>query len=214
MEGKQMTCIVGLETKDGVFIGGDNAGMIGWETRPLFQSKVFFNGPLLIGVCGKMRLLQVLRYVWEVPLPDPADTDYGYLCRVVVPNLRAMLEQQGYTVKEQTDGEPNYLDFLFGYQGRLYGMDSNFSVMQFADGFDAMGNGRDYALGALVALGRRHPMPARERVEQALAVAAHLVAGVEPPFTIEFQVRITREGHNGKSESGRGENREYVGRIE
>ena len=51
-----------------------------------------------------------------------------------------------------------------------------------ADGFDAVGSGAEYALGALKVSERMQPT---RRIKRALEVAAHFNMAVAPPFVVK-----------------------------
>ncbi len=57
-------------------------------------------------------------------------------------------------------------------------------MLRRVDGFDAVGCGQDYALGALRVLDRTKP---REALKAALDAAAHFSAGVSRPFLFETE---------------------------
>ena len=57
-----MTCIAAVGEAEQVFMGGDSMLAAGWDARISAMPKVFRNGPLLIGVAGSLRMLQLLQY--------------------------------------------------------------------------------------------------------------------------------------------------------
>ena len=84
-----MTCIVAIETPDGVWMGGDRMASDPWQGIELDEPKVFWNGPALIGCCGSIRQAQLMRYVLAVP----ADSLTWDVNRWVATDLtRAMIE--------------------------------------------------------------------------------------------------------------------------
>ena len=60
-------------------------------------------------------------------------------------------------------------------------MQADYSILRTADGFDAVGCGRSYALAAMKALSNLEPV---ERVRGALEIAAYFSNGVAGPFTV------------------------------
>ena len=71
--------------------------------------------------------------------------------------------------------------FLVGYKRRLYSVQSDFQVNEMADGFDAVGSGAEYALGAMLAL---KGVPPVTRLKRALAISAHFNMAVVAPFFV------------------------------
>ena len=57
-----MTCIVGLVDDGKVYMGGDAASVDGYIVRTSALSKVFRNGPFLIGYSTSWRMGQILQY--------------------------------------------------------------------------------------------------------------------------------------------------------
>jgi hypothetical protein len=55
-----MTCIVGLRQGGKVFIGGDSAGISGWDVTVRADPKVFLSGPYAMGFTSSFRLGQLL----------------------------------------------------------------------------------------------------------------------------------------------------------
>jgi ATP-dependent protease HslVU (ClpYQ) peptidase subunit len=175
-----MTCIVGVQTQDGVIIGGDSAGNSGWVRIHRADPKVFINGEYLIGFTDSFRMGQLLRFA---DLPKALDRHGGELDRFVttdlVEALRTLFKDGGYAKKESEREEGG--TFLVGVNGRLYRIESNYQVGWTHDGYDAVGCGWEVAYGALHATRSLKP---RSRVRSALEAAAHHSSGVHPPFTI------------------------------
>jgi ATP-dependent protease HslVU (ClpYQ) peptidase subunit len=175
-----MTCIAGIADGTRVWMGGDAAGVAGWEMKIMTLPKVFVRGPFLFGCTGSVRMTQILQHHLEVePQMEgvPADT---YMVRVFVEAVRACLKGFGYAKIESNREQGGF--FLVGYRGRLYSAESDFQVNESADGFDAVGVGAPYALAAMCALDE---LDSEARIRRALEIAAHFSIGVAPPFRIE-----------------------------
>lgn len=175
-----MTVIVGVETRDGVVIGGDSAGVSGYLLTSRADPKVFINGPYLIGYTTSFRMGQLLHYA---DLPKPLDRSGEDLDRFIatefVDSVRELLKTGGWAQKE-SDREAGGT-FLVGVSGRLYRVDSDYQVGWSLDGYAACGCGEEIALGVLHALRRAKP---GARVQRALEAAAHHSTGVAAPFVI------------------------------
>lgn len=172
-----MTCVVGLVDKKTVYIGADSASVSGWTSRITRLPKVFRRGPFLIGYTTSFRMGQLLEHALEVPLQGAETNDRRYMVTVFAETVRALLKERG-VAKIEANTESGG-QFLVGYRGHLYSVQSDFQVNEMADGFDAVGSGAEYALGALAALRTMKPLP---RLKRALEISAHFNMGVSPPF--------------------------------
>jgi len=169
-----MTCIVGLQRNGTVWIGGDSAGTAGnMHQRVRADKKVFIKGEFIIGFSGSFRMGQLLRHSLVPPEHVQGQDDLNYLVNDFVIAVRTCLE------KEPEDAAPR---FLFGYRGKLYGMQGDYQVAQPEDDFDALGSGGDVAIGALYA--SKSTRETEKRLTQALEASARNNAAVRPPFTI------------------------------
>lgn len=177
-----MTCIVGVEHEGAVYMGADGAAVDqGWNARPVKNSKIFIlQDKLLIGYTGSFRLGQILQHTLKIPTHLAEHDDLSFIVRFFVGETRRQLKDHGHTHindnSESTEG-----DFLLGYKGKLYKVQTDLSVLRHMDGFDAVGIGAPYALGALAVNSHLDP---EERVSQALHVAAKFSTGVGPPYAM------------------------------
>jgi ATP-dependent protease HslVU (ClpYQ) peptidase subunit len=175
-----MTCIVGLVHNGRVLIGADSAGVSGWDVSIRADRKVFLNSGFIMGFSSSFRMGQLL----AVKLSPPryhADTDlWRYMVGEFVEAARACLRAGGFSrVDNQVESGG---DFLVGFRGRLFRVESDFQVGESVEGFDAIGAGQSYALGSLTETGHIDP---GERVLRALRSAARFSLGVKGPFHVE-----------------------------
>jgi ATP-dependent protease HslVU (ClpYQ) peptidase subunit len=175
-----MTCVVGLVHAGRVYVGVDSAAVQGWTRRESRVNKVFRRGPFLIGYTTSFRMGQVLEHHLEVPRQLAGQSDEAYMVKHFIESARTLLKEKGFTKIESNSEKGG--QFLVGYRGKLYSIESDFQVGEQADGYDAIGSGADFALGAMRALGR---VPPTRRVRRALEIAAHFNMGVCAPFTIK-----------------------------
>lgn len=188
-----MTCIVGLvhaprgsrgkAPEKTVYIGADSASVLGWTSRVTSLPKVFQRGPFLIGYTSSFRMGQLLQHALAVPPQGTGKKDQDdmkFMVTVFAEHVRALLKERGMS-KVEANSESGG-QFLVGYRQRLYSIMSDFQVNEMADGYDAVGSGAEYALGALRALGPE--MPPKTRVRRALEVSAHFSMAVCPPFYV------------------------------
>lgn len=183
-----MTCIVGLECPDGrVIIGGDSAGVSGWDLDVRADTKVFTRGAMAYGFTTSFRMGQILRYAKGQALDGvmafDADVD-AWMATTFVDAVRKALKTGGYARKvneEETGGT-----FLVGVAGRLYCVQGDYQVERTVSGFNAVGCGAAYALGAMWVQGAgMDAMPvgaASHIVTHALEAAERFSAGVRGPM--------------------------------
>jgi hypothetical protein len=176
-----MTCIVGFVDKGDIYMGGDSAGVAGLNLHIRKDPKVFKKGAFVFGYTSSFRMGQLIRFRFKTPQRPEGMDDFEYMCTVFVDALRICFKTGGYS--KVNDNVETGGDFLVGYNGALYRIESDFQICISEDSFDAVGCGEGFALGALKALDRVDFTP-RERVRRVLAVAESLSAGVRGPFVI------------------------------
>lgn len=174
-----MTCIAGVVDGGRVYVGGDSAGVSGWFSLARSDEKVFKNGPFIMGFTTSFRMGQLLRYALVAPERRPDEDVYRFMVTTFVDAVRACLKAGGWAARtnEREDGGT----FLVAYAGRLFAIDDDYQVEEVHHGYNAVGTGREIAMGALHATVGR---PGRERVLAALAAAAEFNAAVRPPFVV------------------------------
>jgi ATP-dependent protease HslVU (ClpYQ) peptidase subunit len=176
-----MTCIVGLVHKGKVYMGGDSAGVSGYDITVREDPKVFNNSEFLIGFTTSFRMGQILRFQFNPPKVKGKDL-YKYMCTDFIDAIRKTFKTTGFL--KIHSAEESGGSFLVGYKGHLFSIDKDFQVGIPADRFDAVGSGHAYALGSMhtsAALGTISP---KARIEAALQSASYFNAGVRKPFLI------------------------------
>ena len=177
-----MTCIAGFVNKNDVWIGGDSAGVSGYNSRIRKDTKVFkVNGRFLIGYTSSFRMGQLLRFGFSPPEQKAKMPDYEYMCTAFIDAVRKRLKDGGYL--KIKDNEEEGGAFLVGYKGRLYCVEGDLQVGECIDGYDSVGCGDRYALGSLF-MTQNLDNP-EQRILQALKTAEYFSAGVRGPFIIE-----------------------------
>ena len=173
-----MTVIVGLVHHGAVHIGGDSAGVAGYDLTIRADHKVFANGPYLFGFTSSFRMGQLIRFALTPPEPH-GDLD-RFMVTEFIDAIRDCLKAGGFAKKDNEQEEGGC--FLVGIQGRLFKVDDDYQVGESLDGYTAAGCGEATALGALYATTDR--MAPTRRVEIALKAAERFSAGVRGPFII------------------------------
>lgn len=176
-----MTCIVGIEEKGKVYIGGDSAGVSGWNITIRADQKVFANGPMIFGFTSSFRMGQLIRFQLSIPecRAKTSGQELKFMCTDFIGAVRSCLKSGGYAEinnNVETGGK-----FLVGFRGHLYLVDSDFQVARSFDGYMAIGCGDNLALGAIAAMPNVYPPT---RIRRALEIAARHSGGVCGPFTI------------------------------
>jgi ATP-dependent protease HslVU (ClpYQ) peptidase subunit len=181
-----MTLVVGVAENGKVLIGADSANSWGNDTarsQVCRNSKVFRVGNLLIGSAGSGRVQNVLRYV-SFPKHPRGMTNFEYVAHLAAEAVRKAMIEAGAVDRHEGNAEEmtGNSSVLIGYRGGLYRMDSDFSVDEAADDFDAVGTGSPYALTVLEVTGEK---PAAERLRLALKATEKNCWSVRRPFRIE-----------------------------
>lgn len=177
-----MTCIVAVKGVDSIVMGGDSAGVSGYDIALRKDPKVFEIGQFVIGFTSSFRIGQVLMDL-KVPKQKGNQTDHQYMRTTFVKAVRTALEESG-CLKSDHEVKSGGC-FLVIYKKEIYRIEEDFQVEVRHDTFNACGCGESYAIGALAATDKHvlseHPDVA---VEIALSVAARYSGGVAAPWTI------------------------------
>ncbi len=179
-----MTCIVGIAEDGQVIIGGDSAGVGGYDLQIRADGKVFRTRNYVMGFTSSFRMGQLLRYGDLPEAPSTAenwDLD-RFMSTTFIDAVRKVLAAGGWLRTE--NGVERGGTFLVGVRGALYNVEGDFQVGRTMNGYGAVGCGQDLALGSLhtTAAGNLSP---HQRVELALLAAEHHSAGVCGPFAYE-----------------------------
>lgn len=177
---EEMTCIIGLVENGKVYMGGDSAAGDQYTSHAIVtHPKIFINGDFLIGYTTSFRMGQLLEHHLTVEPKQVGMSDMAYMVRVFIEATRKCFKKFAFAEVEnnqETGGQ-----FLVGYNGNLYEVHSNFQVNQWKSSFWACGCGFEQALVAMHLL---RDLPARDRIEQALAAVAEFSRWVAPPLHI------------------------------
>ena len=176
-----MTCIAGYVKGDRVWMGGDSAGVLGYDIRVMKNEKVFVRDAYVMGFMGSFRMGQLLQYKLAIPSCPDSVAPLVFMATDFIDAVRKCLGEGGF--REKKDEVETGGVFLVGVSGALYRIDYDFHVGQIHDRFTAIGSGEAYAMGALAAMThlKFHP---RDRLRRALAIAEKFGAGVRRPFVV------------------------------
>lgn len=179
------TCIVGYVRNSMVFIGGDSAGVSGYDITIRSDEKVFKNDKMIFGFTDSFRMGQLLRYSLKIPKQPKSMEDVKYMSTKFIDAVRACLKKGGYANKTnevETGGT-----FLVGYKGCLYTIYKDYQVAKHVKAYHAIGCGAKYAIGAIDTFIQwviESDDPGADAVEHALKIAAKYSGGVRGPFNI------------------------------
>jgi hypothetical protein len=177
-----MTCIVGLVNAGKVYIGSDSAGVSGLDIRIRQDPKVFIKDNMIFGSTSSYRMGQILRSSFVIPEHITTKNDFDYLCSDFVDGLISCFKEKGYA--RTNDNVVSGGEFILGYKGNLYKIESDFQVAKVNGFYDACGCGESYALGSLKTMENEGSYKPREMIEEALNVAEYFSAGVRAPFIV------------------------------
>lgn len=164
-----------------VVIGGDSASSNGSNIFIRKDPKVFKNGEFIFGCTTSFRMIQLLRFSFKPPEIKHKDI-YEYMCTDFINEVRECFKNGGY-LQKYTDGDEKGGSFLVGYKNRLFSIGDDFQVGENLNGMDACGCGKDFALGALLAL-RNTDTQINKRVTIAIGAAEFLSEGISKPFVL------------------------------
>lgn len=180
-----MTCIAAVTNSEQVWMGGDSAGVSGWDLSLRADPKVFTNGEFILGFTTSFRMGNLLRFAFTPPTPHEGQDLFAFMCVDFVNAVRDCLKAGGYASKSNETESGG--TFLVGFRGRLFRVDSDYQVGESRGGYDAVGCGAPYALGALSLMRSDEHFDRFEeatQVRNALEAAESHSAGVRGPFTI------------------------------
>ena len=181
-----MTCIVGFAVNGQVWMGGDSAGVCDMDLHTRKDKKVFKagqQGELILGFTDSFRMGQLLRFGLErVQPPDNPELLYRWMVKDFIDAVRELLSDGGFR-KIENEVERGGT-FLVGVRGRLFYVEGDFQVGENWCRYDAIGCGKNIALGSMYATSQWTDPP-QERVHMALMAAEEFSAGVRLPFVIE-----------------------------
>lgn len=174
-----MTCIVGIKSQNGLWIGGDSAVSSDNLVQTIADPKVWKKGQFIIGFAGSLRVGQIIKYKMKIPpINDRKPTEY-MVCSFI-DAMRKCLKAAG-AAREDKKEEEQENQFLIGFRGRLFEIDEAYGVCEINDEFIAIGSGTEYALGSLYTTKGKQP---EKRIWEALEASAYFCEGVRPPFHI------------------------------
>lgn len=182
-----MTCIVGFIEKGTTWMGGDSLGSNGFNGSVNKHPKVFHskdNKEIIMGYTSSFRMGQLLMFgkdLFDELSLVQNKIDYEYMVTKFIPNIQNLFAKGGY--EKVNNSVKSSGEFLLGHKDRLYKVQSNYSVLESSDNYNACGGGEYFAVGALKAMEDIDLTPI-ERIHKALQAASKFCVGVSAPFHI------------------------------
>jgi len=176
-----MTCIVGLVDNGTVYMGGDSAGVEGYNITERKDSKVFTNGEFIMGFTSSFRMGQLLRYKFKPPKRSSKKGIMRYMVTDFVDSVRECFTEGGYAGSD-SKGREEGGRWLVGYKSRLFEIDSDYQVGEGVLKYESIGVGNEYALGSMYTSEDWDSPEAR--VKTALKAACKFNGGVTKPLRI------------------------------
>jgi ATP-dependent protease HslVU (ClpYQ) peptidase subunit len=179
-----MTTIVGIQKDGYVILGADTQVTDGARKHNhVKMEKISKNNGYLIAGAGDSQPCDILQHVFIPPLPTIADRKdlYHFMITTFIPAMRECLEENKYEPsKEDKDSGFNT---LIVFDGEIFDIGDDFSVVLNNDGIYGIGAGSAYAIGALYA---------GATVEKALEISASNDIYTSGPFQIVKQLKSTK----------------------
>lgn len=172
-----MTCIVGVEFKGRVYMGGDGSSMSGDSQSRISEPKVWKNNGVIFGCCGDLYALQHLKHVTDWPRYQSQKVE-KFLAKQLCPTFRKSLKALHDQFPDNNENPEAGL--LVGVGGHLYEIDSAGAYTEVGHAY-AVGSGGECARAVLFHTVNEDP---EERITAALEAAEAVCVSVCEPFTI------------------------------
>jgi len=179
-----MTCIIGYTDGETVWMGADSAACRHFLLERESIPKFFIKNGYIVGFTGYPRALQIVKNKMKFPKVKVSDAIERHIAVDFVDSMRKALRDGGCSIKENNK-ETFQGEFLVGYMGNLFTIQSNFQICSSKDPFMAIGSAEEGALAAMKALSEFYePHEAKEMIRKALKIAEYYNSGVCRPFVI------------------------------
>lgn len=178
-----MTCIVALVENGIAYFAGDAFvgnvpsqyhSNVSQTTRR--EPKIWARDGMLFGAHGSVRMLQLLRYVFDIPVYPSGKDKVQYLVQQFIPALQGCFDKNKFHDEELGGG------ILLSLGGELFTIGDGFNVCDTADGYDAVGKASEVAIGSLYTT-EQLDLPPLQRLYLALEATEHHTCVVSKPFT-------------------------------
>jgi ATP-dependent protease HslVU (ClpYQ) peptidase subunit len=179
-----MTTIVAVCKNGNVTMGADSQVTDG--ARPhkhLTMQKITKNNGWFVAGSGDSQPCDILQHIFIPPVPTVKEREnlYRFMITKFVPAMREALEENGW--KEDPQDKESGFNMLFAFDGEVFDIGNDFSVLLNSDGIYGVGSGSQIAIGALYA---------GASIEKALEIAANNDIYTSGPFQVVKQQKQSK----------------------
>ena len=166
-----MSIIAAVVTENTMHLAADTLSSNEYVKSEITIPKIkLFKGEFLVGCAGRMREQQVACFYLNPP--DVGETDLDvYVITQFVPSLIEILQEHGLV----KDGSWNSV-LLLALRGKLFEVDSYFTVHKSPLNYLAVGSGAEVASGSLHAT-HSLPIPAEDKLRLAIEACSYHCTG-------------------------------------
>jgi ATP-dependent protease HslVU (ClpYQ) peptidase subunit len=147
-----MTTIVAVCKNGNVTMGADSQVTDGSRpNRHPRMEKITKNNGYLIAGSGDSQPCVILQHIFVPPVPTVQERKdlYKFMIVKFIPAMRECLDDNGW--KPSTDDKESGFNMLFAFDGEVFDIGDDLSVLLNDDGIYGVGSGSPYAIGALYA---------------------------------------------------------------
>ena len=180
-----MTTIIAVCKNGNVTMGADT--QVTDDSRrhnSVITEKITKNNGYLIAGSGDAGPCDILQHIFIPPVPTINERKnlYKFMITKFVPAMRECLDENGYR-PDPSDKEAGF-SMLIAYDGEIFDIGDDFSVVINDKGVYGVGNGSKYAIGAV---------EAGASIEKALEIAADNDIYTSAPFQIVRQQKKSKK---------------------
>lgn len=179
-----MTCIVGIETPEGVLLGADSYVGSTSSADTIVGAKILRRNGWLVGIAGSVRVATVLQHLFNWPKAPLRPNDRAVAA--LASDIAKTLLSDGLAASADGSERTIPMDLLLAGGGRLYSIGCTAGVVRSKSGYLTSGSGDTLALGSLASTVGQDP---EIRAMTALRVAAKHCPTVRGPFRLAWARR-------------------------
>ena len=174
-----MTCVIGYLSKGNCYMGADSLVSNSSYKEVIKEPKCFYKGDILFGLSGSVKVLNLIKRACEFPsLNDPCfagvlNKKLYYIQHVVPSVIEKCLTE--FNKNEVINGESSMDSVLLMiFDGKLYTLYNNYSVLEQTLPYEAVGSGCSLAMGAMAILEDVAPkLSPEKKIYKAITTAAN-----------------------------------------
>jgi ATP-dependent protease HslVU (ClpYQ) peptidase subunit len=172
-----MSTVVAIVENKKVYMGADSlASTEEGDVRPIKCTKIFRNGPYLIGFIGSVRGGQILYPEFFKPPKKISEMPDAII---------AQSEEKGCLIISEQSTKLHACNYLIGFKGKLYEILVDFQMTEI-ESYTSVGSGSYYAFGSLhTTESMKDDFTPPMRMELALEAAEAFSTGTRRPFYYE-----------------------------